>query len=237
MKRILISLFSLVLFLSAFLFDSNTSVANSDLTDEELTNLHYQQALSEMERTGSYAGEIDDSDFNSVPPEAAGFTYKPGDILITKSASSAGLVGHSGLILTNTSNVLDIPGVGRKPRVIPLSEWFKSYPATKVVRFSSASRAYDAAYWASKNYVNTNGGAYANLIYGFSGSIKGFQSTYCSKIVWQAYYYGAQKGYKVIHQSSSGSRWIIPGIIAPYHYINSTFASYNGFKTVKSIKW
>ncbi len=237
MKRILMSLLSLVLFLSAFLFDSNPSAANSDLTDEELTNLHYQQALEEMNRTGSYPGEIDNDDLNSVPPEAGSFSFKAGDILVTKSTDSSGLLGHTGIVLTNPKNVLHIRGPGAKPAVISINQWLSDYPATKVVRFNSSSRAYDAAKWASSNYVKSNGGRYSNLDYGFTGSIKGFKSTYCSKIVWQAYYYGAQKGYKVILQTPSQTKWIIPGIIAPYHYLNKSYQNYNGFKTVKSIKW
>lgn len=58
---------------------------------------------------------------------------------------------------------------------------------------------------------------------------------YCSELVWQAYYYGADVTFKIPYVSSQGiiTSYLIPNIITPYDFINPHGQSYNGFNTLK----
>ncbi|WP_152559168.1 hypothetical protein [Tumebacillus flagellatus] len=113
-------------------------------------------------------------------------TAKPGDILVTNSTSSSGLTGHAGIVVDYSGNVVSIAGSGYHPTKYSVSTWFSSYPHEKIVRHSNTSTAQSAANWASSFVIN-----YSYLDYSLSDLASPYKSTYCSKIVWDAYYYGA----------------------------------------------
>lgn len=135
---------------------------------------------------------------NSVIGGGGGGTYyypgtsvaiKPGDVLITSDTSVSGLNGvggHAGIV-TDGLEYATIEGEGDHPVLKSISSWFKSNPDTKVVRYTnlSDSSRLNAANWAF-NYVQK----YSTAYYDFSPLDYMF-STYCSKIVWDAYNYGA----------------------------------------------
>ncbi|MCR8996519.1 YiiX/YebB-like N1pC/P60 family cysteine hydrolase [Brevibacillus halotolerans] len=145
---------------------------------------------------GVSASEIERQKINKpedVPVEA---TYpnsrveiKPGDILITNNTSSKGLTGHAAIVI-DTENVVEILGPGFHPQKNPIKRFFgknvsKKY-GTKVVRYNRTKIRNQAADWAEW-YVKK----YDDVEYAISDLYNYKYKTYCSKIVWNAYYFGA----------------------------------------------
>lgn len=175
----------------------------------------------------------------AVPVKAIdvnGFFYTPGDILITKSTLANGLTGHAGIVHPDGKNVIHIAGPGEKPNIISISSWLREYPSTKVIRYKYKVKSTKAANWARDYYIN---GAGKNTNYRITFNPKDRSYVYCSELVWQAYYYGADVTFKIPYISSQGiiTSYLIPNIITPYDFINPHGQSYNGFRTVKTIKW
>lgn len=119
----------------------------------------------------------------------ASFTPKKGDVIITNGTSSAGILGHAG-IATSSNQILHIAGKGYHPVYISFSSWHRKYTNkdsnswTKVYRHNSSTVANAATNWA----VNTYAGS--NAEYKITSNLASTDVTYCSKLVWQAYYYG-----------------------------------------------
>ena len=175
----------------------------------------------------------------AIPVQAAtvnGFIYLPGDILITKTTFANGLTGHAGIVHPNGKDVIHIEGPGKKPNVIPISSWLSKYRSTKVVRHTSKTPTVKAANWARDYYIN---GAGKNTSYRITMNPKDRTYVYCSELVWQAYYYGANLTFKTPYTNSQGiiTSYMIPNTITPYHFINPYAQKYNDFRTVKSINW
>lgn len=149
--------------------------------DEEVTFEIYVQLATTPPPTDTVAPE-----FRSVAgnPQA-------GDILITNGTSLGGLTGHAGIFLGTLGNggILSIQGPGYKPEVIGIFEWMRRYSGTnrwtKLYRPTSQYRPTDAARWAKNNYE------FKNYSYGINMKIFEKDPTYCSKIVWQAYWYSS----------------------------------------------
>lgn len=111
---------------------------------------------------------------------------KPGDMLVSNSTSSKGLTGHAAIVTDNLT-VVHIGGIGENPEEISLSRFFKRYDnSVKVIRYTSSRDAKKAGEWA-RTYAEE----YSDAKYDLAVKLSGFTRTYCSKIVWQAYYYGA----------------------------------------------
>ncbi|MGG4493758.1 YiiX/YebB-like N1pC/P60 family cysteine hydrolase [Brevibacillus reuszeri] len=111
---------------------------------------------------------------------------KIGDMLVTNQTSSAGLTGHAAIV-TDNYTVVHIGGYGENPEDISISKFFKRYKSNiKVVRYSSSKAAKKAGAWATEFAEE-----YSDATYGLTNKLSGASPTYCSKIVWQAYYYGA----------------------------------------------
>ncbi|WP_236645931.1 YiiX/YebB-like N1pC/P60 family cysteine hydrolase [Brevibacillus sp. VP] len=141
------------------------------------------------------ASEIERQKINKpedVPVEA---TYPnsrveimPGDILITNNTSSKGLTGHAAIVV-DTENVV-ILGPGFNPEKNPIKRFFRKNVSkkygTKVVRYNRTKIRNKAADWAEW-YVNK----YDDADYAISDLYNYKYKTYCSKIVWNAYYFGA----------------------------------------------
>jgi uncharacterized protein YycO len=116
------------------------------------------------------------------------YRMEAGDIFITNGTSSFGLSGHAG-IAVSPDYILHIPGAGSHPALTTLSGWqksFNTYGWTKVYRHSVPSVAQAAARWAENTYKNTK------TKYLINTDLASTTTTYCSKLVWQAYFYGPQ---------------------------------------------
>ncbi|EFM0818568.1 hypothetical protein K1804_002926 [Listeria monocytogenes] len=127
---------------------------------------------------------------------AHAYSMKKGDIYVTNATSSKGLTGHAGIAISSTK-ILHIPGGGATTKLYTLSQWKSAYTGSKgdtwVYRPSSTSIASKAGNWAYSHYWNKNMGSSQTIKpkYGLGGSRFATNPTYCSKIVYQAYYYGS----------------------------------------------
>lgn len=119
-----------------------------------------------------------------------------GDILISNGTSSMGLTGHAGIVV-GRNQILHIMGSNYHPYITSYGTWEKTYglkkPSspnlpinTEVYRISNQTQREAAADWVVRNYYNTNSMADYSLL----GSLTSTNPTYCSKIVWQGYYFG-----------------------------------------------
>lgn len=121
------------------------------------------------------------------------YSLTPGDILTTNATSSSGFAGHSG-IAVSYDWILHIAGPGETTKRISLAEWKKKYAGgtTWIHRVTNTSVRNDAAKYAVIKYWNGFGDITASQTkspsYFISTNTASFDPTYCSKIVWQAYY-------------------------------------------------
>jgi len=129
-------------------------------------------------------------------------TLKSGDILITNATSKNGITGHAGLVL-DANEILHIQGAGYNPVVDTKARFIHRYKNgwIKVYRPSNTSMGESAANWADKKYRNSG------ALYGINLDLNRTDLTYCSKIVWQSYFFGV--GRKSILNSNK-SRLIRP---------------------------
>ena len=126
-----------------------------------------------------------------------------GDILITNGTSMAGLTGHAGIAISSTM-ILSIKGPTYHPETISLSTWNNRYMTsnshwTKYYRHNNYPNASAAANWGINTYVGSD--AEYDLLPGLYNT----DYTYCSKIVWQCYYYGPST-----HQATTTSNHVTP---------------------------
>lgn len=142
-----------------------------------------------------------------------------GDILVTRSTSSSGLLGHTGIVI-DAGYVVHIRGTGYHPAKISLASWFSSYPSTRVVRVGGLDiyTSAKAGQWAKNYQIN-----YSTANYSLATTLTSYNPTYCSKIVWQAYKYGTGKNI---------GNLIYTQLVEPYLFINSP-STY----TVAKVNW
>jgi hypothetical protein len=122
-----------------------------------------------------------------------GYVLTPGDIFTTNATSSAGFAGHAG-IAVSSYYILHIAGPGETTKLLTLSQWKTKYAGgtTWVDRVNNTTVRTQAANWAYTNYYSTGTTGEQNIKpnYFINHYTNSFDPTYCSKIVWQAYYYG-----------------------------------------------
>lgn len=146
---------------------------------------------------------------NKIAKRASVVKVVKGDILITNGTSSNGFTGHVG-IAVSSQRVLHTANKNSVPEVISLKKWIKKYGLeapdegfiptnTEVYRiknidkFPFSSYPAAAADWARNTFENSG---YA---YEINFDLFSLDPTYCSKIVWQAYYHaGGQWGSRFI---------------------------------------
>lgn len=127
---------------------------------------------------------------NSTLPGGSGFVPEPGDILYTSNTSYGGLTGHVGITLYD-GTILHAPGPGLGIHRVSFGTWMADYPNTEVFREPYRTIANEAASWALNNYWITN----SNATYNITTAIYSTNPTYCSKLTWQAYYFGTGSAY------------------------------------------
>ncbi|MBC2140670.1 hypothetical protein HCA95_15210 [Listeria innocua] len=119
--------------------------------------------------------------------------HKKRRYLCNKRNLFEGLTEHAGTAVSS-NKILHIPGGGSTTKLYTLSQWKSAYTGKKgdtwVYRPKSTSIATKAGNWAYKNYWNKNMGATQTIkpSYSLKGSRFSKNPTYCSKIVYQAYY-------------------------------------------------
>ncbi|MBA4538562.1 hypothetical protein H1Z61_15855 [Bacillus aquiflavi] len=160
----------------------NDNVLSKDTTYEEwleITGILENGISYDLEEDFNEKLEIVDPLTNSITT-----SIKKGDILISNHTIKNGLTGHAGIALSSTQ-VLHIAGPRHYPEVLSVNNFVKKYRKTLTVyRVPNSKIANAAADWASRNYVGRK------YHYAITDNIKSKNPTYCSKIVFQAYYYG-----------------------------------------------
>jgi len=129
-------------------------------------------------------------------------TVKPGDIIVTNSASSGGILGHAA-ICDRPGYVLDMPGSPAEPlndnnRELTAQEWFNHYHRTgkfiKVYHAQNQKDAQEAAlvgdyalshYWDPNRSFTKSIHIPYSIFYGLYNT----SAMYCSKLVYDAYWF------------------------------------------------
>lgn len=199
LKRILtfIMAIALMLAISVPAFASSTDEYNEycalrekgtlaqDITFDYWKSLKDKSSALEkaLENSEDFSVVYDSQNPNSV---RAAYSMEKGDVFITSGTSSAGITGHAAIAISSTS-ILHIAGPGNNPATISLSKWNSTYTTegwTKIYRHSDSDIADQAGQWASDTYKGSS------AKYVISMDLSTTDETYCSKLVWQAYYYG-----------------------------------------------
>ncbi|MDR4998865.1 MULTISPECIES: YiiX/YebB-like N1pC/P60 family cysteine hydrolase [Brevibacillus] len=130
-----------------------------------------------------------------------------GDILISDKNSSPSFTGHAAIV-TDTETVAEIRGFGYNPEFTDLQDFFDDRTGgdkgIRIVRYYNSSDAADAADWA-ENYVED----FRHLEYDIDDLYDYETSTYCSKLVWDAFYYGADVELDTSTINFGGSRMLV----------------------------
>jgi hypothetical protein len=131
-------------------------------------------------------------------------TLKAGDILITNATSSSGIVGHAAIAISS-NEILHIAGFGQKVEVNSINNFKNRYSSgwIKVYRLNNSTIAGRAASWARTNYKGSN------AVYKITTNLTTKTETYCSKIVFQAYYFGGSS-------AVVGPKFTLTGTVMPY---------------------
>lgn len=141
------------------------------------------------------------------------YSMRAGDVFITNATVSSAILGHAAIAISS-SNILHIAGPGETPSTISLSTWHDRYTNkngadswTKIYRHSNYTIASEAAGWAEDTYKDSGAGYFINK------DVQDTTLTYCSKIVWQAYFYGPST-------VSTDATYLSSGYILPYNLAN-----------------
>lgn len=203
---------------------------NSGKKSGELDDTITYEYWLELNNYGQEPG--DNVDFDSLDPTSRAYQVKPGDIFITNSTSSSAFLGHAA-IATGTNSILDMPGlnVGDKNsnnRQLTWAKWKKTYNKgwIKVYRMKNTKMATQVARYADRNYYSSTGSATKNIKipYGIDSHRYQKRPNYCSKLVWQAYYYGSGNAKVVVPNS---------GIISPYALPTTSFYKEYGVSLIQ----
>lgn len=164
-------------------------VLGSDITYSYWSQLQKEAILLEKELESSHNfSKVYDSTQVSINSSSE-YTMKAGDILITNATSSSGLTGHAAMAVTAVQ-ILHIEGAGKTPSTLGLESWHNKYTNssssswTKIYRHEDSNVATAAATWERNAYRGSS------ATYEINMDLASTSKTYCSKMVWQAYYYG-----------------------------------------------
>lgn len=166
----------------------------------------------------------DNSAFSVVAPNATvgGFTLKAGDIFITNATSSAGILGHAA-IANGDNHILDMPGFFKTNRQSVTADWINEYSKPgywiQVYRLKNSTLANKIAVYADTHYYSTTGTATQDVFldYALTPHLYEINPTYCSKLVYDALWYGS---------GSTPLMQAYTGYVLPYSLISTFNSSY-----------
>lgn len=183
---------------STYLELQKEGVVGEDVTYEALQEM--QLKSKELEK--QLEEDINFVEMENLDIKSSSASLRAGDIVITNATSSFGITGHTGIAISS-NQILHIEGPGKVPRVISITNWNYKYSSgwTKVYRNTMYSRSLKASRWAESTYIGSN------VPYAITMDLSTTHETYCSKLVWQAYYYGVGTSH------ANGPTW---GLRAPY---------------------
>lgn len=170
-------------------YETYLELIDLKILDESFSYEKWIEINSE-ERSNPLNSNVKNNSTSSTSSTFSTSSLVKGDILITNGTSSFGLTGHAGIVV-GRNQILHISGYGAEPKIISYATWNKNYSKeaggminTEVYRISNTTQSNAAANWAIETYMDSGAG------YSLMSSLDSFAYTYCSKIVWQAYYYG-----------------------------------------------
>lgn len=142
-------------------------------------------------------------------------TFRAGDIIVTNGVKYP-IAGHAGIFI-GKNTILHIAGEGYTPSTLTYTTWKGKYNTksgtwTKVYRNVNSNVGPQASTWAINTYYKSN------AKYKITTNRRTTSETYCSKIVWQAYYYGAGS------TQVKGNKYTLD-LIAPYGLKNNIYNS------------
>lgn len=201
------------------------NVVGKDVTYDQLKVLHEESIQLEkaLESNSSFS-----KIFDSTTLSTQSISIKSGDVIITNSTVSSGLLGHSAIAL-GSNEILDIPGPGKSVRTLTVSAFCSDYSDgwIKVYRPTTSSWGTSAAAWARTTYKGSS------AVYKITNNINSTSETYCSKIVFQAYKFGVGSSAFNTYYHEQGDYYgsdydLVTGIIAPYTLPTSLAVSLMG---------
>lgn len=194
-------------------------VDNGYISEEELPYFEWAEMVEHSIQSIEFFQENENFELIYSGPSlfASSITLQPGDVILTTHYDTAllGLIGHAG-IATNKNYIFHIAGTGETPTYISYSYWLSKYYTgrTDIYRCSSSSVAQSAANWCVSTYAGSN------AEYSLATDLYETNKVYCSKLVWQGYYFGAGSS----HASFPiGIPWIAPYDLPTYIYNLSHF--------------
>lgn len=129
--------------------------------------------------------------------------FQAGDILTASDNEMVippGYMGHAAIVVSDKyaiEAVTTVPHI----RVVPIQEYRETHPRHAIFRPKNAEMGQKAAQWAIQYYRFSEANRAKGYLYPpFSFSLQvpladPYTATYCSKLVWLSYYYGA--GYPI----------------------------------------
>jgi hypothetical protein len=154
-----------------------------------------------------------------------GFTLKAGDIFITNSTedgSSGVYLGHAA-IANGDGHILDMPGPGQHNRQSTMADWINEYSKPgkwiKVYRLNNSTLAAQVAKYADTHFYSSNGTATQDIFLDYQITIHAYEinPTYCSKLVYDALWYGS---------GSTDLMMTCSGIVTPFELPNLIMGAY-----------
>lgn len=204
--KVLIGLMVFIVFFSSFVtssFASESQVGNHKFTEAEYDMLSQnyspeeilekEQALDSVMKDIENRGAVVTADEYINGGRAGsynGITARSGDILVARKNGGkkpVNWIGHAGIVTNGGSSITHFPGLGQSVEVIDLKKFFTDNSEVFVLRHNDYNASIDAAQWANSYYAKYKGVATYNIVSGRDT----LDPNYCSKFVWQAYYFGS----------------------------------------------
>ncbi|MDK9847729.1 NlpC/P60 family protein [Staphylococcus equorum] len=164
--------------------------------DKFKTEDKYYAEQQEQEEIDNPVDVSDSENGTMLRSAKSKFSLRKGDFFYTNATDSKGLTGHNAIYVGN-GKVVQAPAKGYKTTSLSFTSWKKQTlygkkepkkgKWIKVYRPSSSANGNKAANYAMKNFGKKH------IPYKITGNIKSKKYEYCSKLVWQSYYFGAGK--------------------------------------------
>ncbi|MGF7535462.1 hypothetical protein AAGG74_17560 [Bacillus mexicanus] len=133
-----------------------------------------------------------------------GQTAKAGDVLISKKSLDNYLVGHAAIVGGDGSTAIEVYKGRSTVKSSKLGDWFKKQDrGYNVMRYKNSGIASGAGAWASYNV-----GAKYNYKIVSTSALRDWKDLYCSKFVYQAFYFSGGVKLKMI--GDQGEMWEYP---------------------------
>lgn len=203
--KVLFGLLSVVVLLSSF--GSSAYASEGQIGDYKFTEAEYnmlaqyyspeeieqkeqalESAMKDIESRGAIV-TADEYINGSRAGSYNGITARSGDILVARKNGGPkpiNWVGHAAIVTNGGSSITHFPGIGLDPEEDTLKSFFQENSEVFVLRHNNYNISIAAAQWAN-HYLDR----FPKATYSIASARDVQNPNYCSKFVWQAYYFGA----------------------------------------------